>query len=58
MDPAACALGREIPERAVERIARRARGHCGLQALAIETPFAMGPAIASIAAATPSTVSP
>ena len=35
MDPAACLPGREIPERAVERIARRARRHRGLQALAI-----------------------
>ena len=30
------ALGREIPERAVECVARRARRHGGLQTLAIE----------------------
>ncbi len=30
------ALGRQIPERAVERVARRARRHGGLQALAIK----------------------
>src|SRR5262249_57720735 len=32
------ALGREIPECAVERVARRARRPGGLQALAIKTP--------------------